>query len=91
MSRYNIVNSMMDKQLNVIKKYYTDCVLRGLCLCDIAMIPYLHSLVYKILTKERYKKNFAIVCIVASLFLEHIKAWNRIIRRGLPIRTKLLL
>ena len=81
---------MMDKQLNVIKKYYTDCVLRGLLdclwgLCDIAMITYLHSLVYKILTKVRYKKCFAIVCIVASLFLEQIKAWNRIIRGGLPI------
>ena len=41
---------------------------------------YLHSLVYKILTKVRYKKCFAtcaIVCIVASLFLEQIKAWNR--------------
>ena len=36
-------------------------------------------------------KCFAIVCIVAFLFLEQIKAWNRIIRRGLPISTKLLL
>ena len=49
------------------------------------MIPNLHSLVYNILTKVKYKKCFAIVCIVASLFLEQIKAWNRIIRRGLPI------
>ena len=80
---------MMDKQLNVIKKYYTDCVLRGLFafggLCDIVRIPYLHSLVYKLLTKVRYNKCFAIVYIVASLFLEQIKAWNRIIRRGVPI------
>ena len=87
----------MDKQLNVIKTYCTDCVLRGLLdclwgLCDIAMIPHVHSLVYKILTKVRYKKCFAIVCIVAFLsFFEQIKAWNRIIRRGLPISTKLLL
>ena len=49
--------SMIDKQLNVIKKYYTDCVLRGLLdclwgLCAIAMIPYLHSLVYKILKNK---------------------------------------
>ena len=55
------------------------------------MIPYVHSLVYEILTKVRCKKCFAIVYIVASLFLEQIKAWNRIIRRGLPISTKLLL
>ena len=65
---------MMDKQLNVIKKYCTDCVLRGLLdclggLCDTAIIPHGHSLVYKILTKVRCKKCFAIVCIVASLFL----------------------
>ena len=77
---------MMDKQLNVIKTYCTYCVLIGLLdcllgLCDIAMIPYVHALVYKILTKVRYKKCFAIVCIVASLFLEQIKVWNRIIRR----------
>ena len=25
--------SMMDKQLNVIKTYYKDCVLRGLIVC----------------------------------------------------------
>ena len=41
--------SMMDKQLNAIKTYCTECVLRGLLdcllgLCDIAMIPYVHSL-----------------------------------------------
>ena len=30
---YTIKFSMMDKQVNVIKKYYTDCVLRGLLDC----------------------------------------------------------
>ena len=56
---------------------------KNLCkIVDIAMIPYIHSLVYKILTKVRYKKSFAIVCIIAFLFLEQMKAWNRIIRRG---------
>ena len=69
---------MMD---NAIKTYCTECVLRGILdcfwgLCDIAMIPYVHSLFYNILTKVRYKKCFAIVCIVAFLFLEQIKAWN---------------
>ena len=86
---------MMDKQLNAIKNYCTECVLRGILdclfgLCDIAMIPYVHSFFLNILTKVRYKQCFAIVCIVAFLFLEQIKAWNRIIRRGLPISTKLL-
>ena len=36
------------------------------------MIPYLHSLLYQILTKVRYKKCFAIVCIFASLFHKQI-------------------
>ena len=77
--------SMMDKQLNAIKKYCKECVLRGILdcllgLCDIAMIPYyVHSLFQNILTKVRYEKCSAIVCIVAFLFLEQIKAWNRII------------
>ena len=56
---------MMDKQLNVIKTYCAYCVLRVLLVCfegfirlpfgvyviDIAMIPYVHCLVDKILEK----------------------------------------
>ena len=76
--------SMMDKQLNAIKKYCTECALMGILdcrlgLCDIAMIPYVHSLFLK---HTDNSKCFEIVCIVAFLFLEQIKAWNRIIRRG---------
>ena len=56
---------MMDMQLNVIKKYCTGCVTRGMFslplgrgLCDIAMNLYVHALVYKILAKVRYKNFF---------------------------------
>ena len=66
--------SMMDKQFNVIKKYCTDCATRGFYqtafggLRDIAVIPCVHSLVHKILTKLKYKKGLALLHSVHCCF-----------------------
>ena len=77
---------MMDKQLNVIKTYWTDCVLRGLLVCFegfirlpfgvyvISSLYHMYILLFIKYWKVRYKRCYAIVCIVAFYFFEQIKA-----------------